>query len=166
MTPQNEIHRLRNFTVSTLGLFEKLIPQLTKDETNWSWPFSFPCKCPHCNRLLSFLHSSDKTIAILFSNDDKHHTKSVLKHLKEQPLKITKDSTKVFIEKEPKLLETRKKLLGDLVVIEKRLKNWSSTPQETVRSKCAIGNNEVTGFSGSLNSHHCSGESVNKRKKT
>lgn len=166
MTPQNEIHRLRNFTVSTLGLFEKLIPQLTKDETNWSWPFSFPCKCPHCNRLLSFLHSSDKTIAILFSNDDKHHIKSVLKYLKEQPLKITKDSTKVFIEKEPKLLETRKKLLGDLVVIEKRLKNWSSTPQETLCSKCAIGNNEATGFSGSLDSHHCSGESVNKRKKT
>lgn len=152
MTPQNEIHRHRNFTVLTLELFEKLIIQLKKDETDWSWPFSFPCKCRHCNKLLSFLQSSDKTNDILLSNENKHHIKSVLKYLKEQPLKITKKSANVVIEKKPELLETRKKVLGDLVVIEKRLKQWT-------------GNNKAISLCGSLDSNHCSGESVNKRKK-
>lgn len=165
MTPQNEIHRHSNFKVSTLGLFEKLIAQLSKDETNWSWPFSFPCKCRDCNKLLSFMHSSDKAIDILFSNENKRHIKSVLKYLKEQPLKITKGSTKVFIEKEPKLLETRKKLLGDLVAVEKRLNSWSSTLQKTVDSTFTISNNKDISSSGPLDSQHCSSESVNKRKK-
>lgn len=71
----------------------------------------------------------------------------------------------MFIEKEPKLLETRKKLLGDLVAVEKRLNSWSSTLQKTVDSTFTISNNKDISSSGPLDSQHCSGESVNKRKK-